>query len=839
MEIISRYPLLFIAIAWLGGLIIGEWLMQAWLIAVPAFIIGTLFIIASYRLFIARSRRWLLIFLCGFLLLGIARDQQHNLSHQSVLYEQAVASGVISAASGDSDGSLVGIEVELRGYIDTEPVLNGDLLKFMLRPVGANWAVGREQELATKERVLVHLYLQEKADLETVAQWERGMGIMLNGSFVEINLSSNPGQFDYQAYLAREHVYHKIVVIGIDEILLSASSAVDHRLNIARRTLNNTFAELFTQAEAGFLKSILLGESGDIPAELRESFAITGLSHILAISGLHLSIITFLLFGILLRLRMTRENAAATVMLVLIVYLILIGLRPSVVRATIMSLLMLYGIIYQNRIASLQAIGVALIVMTLYSPLWIYNVGFQLSFTITFSILFAYPELKQRLKELLGPDSIWQSKVLSALALVATTQLASFPIIFYNFHQYSLISWFANFLIVPLFSSLILPFALLILVLGTIKISLALLPAKIMSTLLQILFQFIEWCANLINLHIYGNIFSGYLVLFIYILIIWLIFRKQIKESFIAAARKRLIFIAEKITVLVLSTILIIIILIPNPISITFIDVGQGDSSFIKTTTNRTLLIDSGGTFDFPKESWQLRANPFEVGKNIVWPYLRYQGVKRLDYALLTHEDIDHMGGFFAVLERIEVGIFIVPSGFPRTDLGQQLAAIIKIKQIPVYHVEQAVSIEIDNSSTLLLLPAVIPYSTKSNDHSFAVIAEFNNKKIFFAADIEQAGEELLLDKYQLPVVDILKVGHHGSRTSTTERWLATLQPNNAIISVGLNNTYGHPAAEVLERLISKEVDLWRTDLQGAVLVEILKDKVQISQFGRRLAETF
>ncbi len=813
-------------------------MMQAWLIAVPAFVIGAALVAGSYRLFCAHSRRWLILLLCGFLLLGLARDQQYNLTHKSVLHEQGAAIGAIDAGAVGGD-SLVGVEVELRGYIDKEPVRDGDLLKFMMRPVGANWAVGGEQELATKERVLVHLYLQEESEVEIVAEWERGMGIMLNGAFTEINLSNNPGQFDYQKYLAREHVYHKIVVSGIEKVSLSATSAADYRLNLARAALNNTFEELFTKAEAGFLKSILLGESGDIPAELRESFAITGLSHILAISGLHLSIITFLLFGILLRLRMTRENAAATVMLVLVVYLILIGLRPSVVRATIMSLLMLYGIIFHNRVVSLQTIGLALLAMTLYNPLWIYNVGFQLSFTITFFILFAFPEVDQRMKNRLNPKAPWQSKLISALALVATTQLASFPIIFYNFHQYSLVSWFANILIVPIFSSLILPFALLILALGTMKISLAFFPSEIMSFLLQLLFQFTEWSAGLTGLHLYGNISSGFLVLLLYIALVWLIFREQVRKSFISFRQKRLFFRAEKTIAAALALLLIILALLPNPVNITFIDVGQGDSSFIQTSTNRTLLIDSGGIPDFPKESWRLRENPFEVGQGIVWPFLRYQGLKRLDYALLSHEDADHLKGFFAVLERIEIGMFIVPATFPLTELGEQLAVALAAKQIPVHRVEEAISFRVDKSSHFTLLPAVIPYSTTANDHSYAVLAELNNSKVFFAADIERAGEELILAKYQLPAVDILKVGHHGSRTSTTEKWLAALEPNNAIISVGLNNRYEHPAAEVLDRLVSNEVSIWRTDLHGAVLVKILNDKIQILQFGHHLDETF
>ena len=825
MEIIRRYPLLFIGVAWLIGLIISEMMVQAWLIAVPAFVIGTALVAGSYRVFSARSIRWLVLLLCGFLLLGIARDQQYNLTHNSELHELRAPTGVVG----------------LRGYIDTKPVRDGDLLKFMMRPVGVSRAAGAEQPLATKERVLVHLYLQEEADIEIVSAWDRGMGILLEGEFAEINLSSNPGQFDYEKYLSREHVYHKIVVTGIDSVRLSASSAADYRLNRIRQTLNNTFERLFTEAESGFLKSILLGESGDIPADLRDNFAITGLSHILAISGLHLSIITVLLFSLLQRMRMTRENAAATVMLILVVYLIIIGLRPSVVRATIMSLLMLYGIIYRNRIRSLQTIGVALFVMTLYNPLWIYNVGFQLSFTITFFILFAFPEVERILNAKLRykneqnantNKTPWQSKLISALALVATTQLSSFPIIFYNFHQYSLIAWLANLLVVPIFSSLILPFALLILIVGTISTTLVLFPAKLMSVLLQVLFQFIEWSATLTPLHFYGNLASGLIVFSCYIALVWLIFRRQVHDSFISFKLKRLIFLTERTIITTLLLTLIITVVLPNPVKITFIDVGQGDSCLIRTSNGYTLLIDSGGVVDFPREEWRLRANPFEVGKSILVPFLKYQGVKRIDYALLTHEDADHLKGFFAVLDYAQIGSFIAEAGFPRTELGNQLAAKLIEKKIPIFQVTEAMSFRLDKSSQFTLLPADVSYSSRENDHSFAMLADLYGSLIFLAADIEQAGEELLLNEYILPQVDLLKVGHHGSNTSTSEKWLTRLRPNNAIISVGLNNRYKHPASDVVARLTVFGAEIWRTDEMGAVSVTILPRKVEI--FGNR-----
>lgn len=806
---IKRYPLLLLAFFWLIGLLVGSILFKYEILIAFCFVIGILLLIISFISFNHKSNKWFIWLIISVFLFAFARMELYEVTHQSVITTELVE-------------QLQDDEIGIRGYIDTRLDINGDLVKFMVKPISYYYD-NKEFPIVTKERLLIHLYLKDIEDLSIVNAWESGMGISFTGSFGDINITSNPGQFNYEKYLQREAVYWKIIVSGINSVKVSDASAVNNGINSIRDSFTNTLDSLFDQSQSGFLKSILLGDSSDIPSDLQDNFSITGLSHLLAISGLHFSIITFIIFAILLKLRVTKENAAIIVSIVLLFYMILIGLRPSVVRATIMTLIMLYGFVFKNRISALQALGVAFIIMTLYNPMWIFNIGFQLSFIITFYILWGYPEVYYRLP-------LKDGLLKKSLSLVIITQFASFPIIFYYFHQYSLISWLANLLIVPFFSSIILPFGLFILVFGSFNLQIVGFFAEIMSFILTVLFKIIDWIADLSFFHFYGNVNSVIVILIIYISFTWLLMRRRIKESFITFNIEKYLFILEKAVIVLLVIIILVPLITDNDVEITFIDVGQGDSIYIKTLNGKNILIDSGGNFIYPKEEWKIRDNPFEVGKDIVLPYLRYIGVKNIDFAILTHEDFDHIGGYFSIIDEVNIGTFIAEKGFPRTDNGEKLYDKLVEKNISIITVEEAKGITLDKSTEMFFIPADIASSDKENDHSFAILLNIYNTRVLLSGDIEKVGELSILEKYRIEPIDILKVGHHGSNTSSSEKWLEELQPTDAIISVGKNNRYNLPADEVLLRLEDFESNIWRTDDDGAILLRVFPDRYEVNK---------
>ena len=290
-----------------------------------------------------------------------------------------------------------------------------------------------------------------------------------------------------------------------------------------------------------------------------------------------------------------------------------------------------------------------------------------------------------------------------------------------------------------------------------------------------------------------------------------------------------MIFLLEKLIFLAFIVVILVQQLISeSKINVTMLDVGQGDSILIETADDNNIFIDSGGILRFSKEEWKVSDNPFDVGEDVLIPYLYYRGIKSIQLAVLTHEDQDHIGGFLTLIEHIPIESILVSAGFPRTDQGELLMRKLELKDIPIYYLEDLTSLQLEPYLKAHFIYLNEPELTKENDHSIITILEAYQTKLLLMGDLEQRGELVLLEKYSLIPIDILKVGHHGSKTSTTEALLEVVKPKEAIISVGYNNRYQHPAEEVIQRLRKAAIPIYRTDQNGAIRIEISRDGYQI-----------
>lgn len=813
-----KYPLLILAFFWLLALIISYYFTLFLTLLILLFFIGLIIYIWSvYNRFnrynnskrFNDSKMWFIIVIICILIIASIRMELYQTSHQSIFTEEIV-------------NCLEGREIGIRGFLKKTPIVDGNLVKFELSPI-SYLEDEIEYKVDSKEKFLVYLYLVEEDQLEEVYTWKSGMGVSLYGEISEPYSTQNPGNFDYIKYLERSSIYWKINVKDISVIDVSPSSKAIASLNELRDKMSETIDIIFTMEDAGFIKSILLGDRNDLSNELSDYFSLSGLSHLLAISGLHLSIFSLIIYKLLTKLRITRENSAIVTCLFLILYMFLTGATPSVVRATIMAILIFYGYIFNNKFSTMQALGIAFIFMTFYNPYWIFSIGFQLSFIITFFILWGLPLIYRKLP-------FTNVKVKNILSLVLITQIASFPLVFYYFHQYSFIAFFTNLLLVPIFSSIIFPLSLIVLISGTIYIKIGYFFANILSFLLDVFFCIIEWSAKLSLFQFYGSISSIFWVVVIYLIVVWFLIRRNIKNSFLPFIFRKVIFLCEKAVII----ILVIFLLFNNLLNrenceVTIIDVGQGDSIYLNVSNEINILIDSGGNISFYKEEWQERKDPFDTGKDIVLPYLHYKGVNELDLAILTHEDTDHIGGYLYLVDNIEINTFIVESGFPRTEKGEALYKKIVEKEINLFYIEETTNLKLNKDVQMCFIPVNIIGSESQNDHSFIIVSNIYETRVLFAGDVEKAGEVSIIDKYNIKPIDILKVGHHGSNTSTTDIWLDIIQPKEALISVGKNNRYGFPSDEVIERLNNHKTTIWRTDIEGAILVDINSYRYEIS----------
>lgn len=800
-----KYPLIFLSLLWLLGLSIGTSIDLPIYFLYIGIILSFAFFAFSFFLFYRKDKLWFIGLLISILILGWVRMEWHLIHHQTHLPEE-----------------ILNETIGIRGYLDSTPIIDGDLVKFRVKPVSYQHK-GEEAAIQTKEKVMVYLFLKEEKEQKTISGWKKGMSVRFYGEAGKPFSYSNPGQFNYIEYLSHQSVYWQFRVDRISDIQTGEGYHFFTAFSDLKERLSQQINLLFKQPYAGFIKSVLLGDRQDLTKEIEEDFSISGLSHLLAISGLHLSVISLLFYGSMTRAGMTREHSVYITSVLLIVYMLLIGASASVVRATLMTLLMYYGLLFKNSFSSLQIIGLAVIIMTAYHPVWIYQIGFQLSFIVTFYILWGYPLLYEKLPMKGGG-------LKKALTMVLITQLASFPFVFYYFHQYSLLSWLLNLVAVPLFSAILFPFALFIYLLSFLSFPLASFLADIMSWLLTIFFNIIHQSAQYSFFHIYGNVPSFLITVMLYLLISWLLARERVKASFLIHPFKKIIFNAEKWVFMLLILMILWNGLIKDEALVTVLDVGQGDSIVIQTPGGRNLLIDSGGKPVFPKEDWQLRKDPLDIGEDIVLPYLHYRGIDQIDIAFLTHEDVDHIGGYLALVDDIKIKAFVVSEEFPRTEIGKKLESLLIEKKIKIIVMDEMKTVNVDQDTRLTVAPVNMKGSAKENDHSFVIYLKIYGTSLLFAGDVEEAGENLILENYHLPETDILKVGHHGSLTSTSDEWLNTLKPKEAVISVGESNPYHHPSSEVLNRLEENGTQIWRTDQDGAVLITIHKHHYTVNK---------
>jgi len=797
---LKRYPLLILAAFWVLGIYLSTLVMLGRPVLIGLLLFGVALTAFSIKMYQRRGLIWLLLLMISLLLFAFVRGGWFQHEQQSSISEEMVQ-------------QLAEKSIGVRGYFVSTPIIDGNLVKFNLAPLSL-LIDNQELFLETNEELLVYLYLDQEEQLAEVQRWYAGQSIRLFGKIDEIAQATNPGQFTYRKYLERKGVYWRVIADNFAGIAVSEGNKAISGFQKFRAGLLAKVDQLFAEPQAGFMKAILLGYRNDLDKDIREDFAILGLSHLLAISGLHLSILTMMFYWLFLKMGLTKQQTIYLVSLFLVGYMFLTGVSASVVRATIMTILMFSGLIFKNRFSALQSLGLAVILMTLVKPNWIFDVGFQLSVMITFYIIAFLPLVAGFLPI---TNKYWKN----ALALVIVTQLAAFPLVFYYFHQFSILGWLVNLLIVPLFSILILPIGVMALFLAGIKLYIGNFLALVLDGLIAILLKIIAWAAGLNIFHFYGHFPSFYIVLLLYAILSWFLFRQSIQKAFIAFRLKKAIFFLEKTAILLLSGLLIWSWTTADKGMITFIDVGQGDSILIQAAGNKTVLIDSGGIYQRAVADWQKRQNPFDIGEDVVLPYLHYQGIKSLDVAVLTHEDLDHIGGFLTLVEKIKIEYFVVNKGFPRTPLGEELYNKLQQKNSQIIYLDNIKELAIAKDAKLTFVPVELPGSNKTNDHTLGIYLTIGNTDLFFAADIESAGEEQLLKKNQIRQVDVLKVGHHGSNTSTKENFLSGLKPETAVISVGRRNIYGHPTDQVIERLTREEIDIYRTDLDGAVLLHI------------------
>lgn len=655
--------------------------------------------------------------------------------------------------------------------------------------------------------------VSEKTMLKIIgdSNLELGDQIKFSGIFKIPMTNTNPKLYNYRENLISKDIYTS-VNIKKDEIIEvdKNSRNIKYKIRSAfRLRVESTFNKYLDNKNSDLMKGIILGDYSYLDEDYLKAYREIGLAHILAVSGLHIGIIAGAMVFFMSRIGLKRKwNIIITISMIWI-YGYLIGFPASILRANIMFSLLFVASLIAEPYDSINALFLSFWILLLFNPLNIFSVGFQLSYVATFSILFFTPKIRELLYRFeKGPKG--KNKLVLTISALIGLYLGILPIQIYYFNEFSFMSIVSNILVGPIISFvLILSFTLIIVELLFSPLSILIgfainLALNIETVLVDIIYKL-----NFLNFKFGSpNIFQ----IFIYYIFIFIGLKainfSRFKANIIKSIYAYLIFVfiftvGHELT--------------KDSLQIDFIDVGQGDSALVRSRSG-DYLIDTGGEL----------FGDFDICQNITLPYLEKHGIKNLKAIFITHFHLDHCKGIPLLVGNLNIeNIFI---SYKNTD--SEIYNFIVSSSIPVTLLEAGDRFNIDKNTIIKIISPSnlhrdIAYS--ENNLSLVFNMSYYDKNILFTGDCEMETERDILDK--LNKIDILKVGHHGSSTSSTEDFLNKVRPDIAIISVGRNNSYGHPGEEVLDRFNSLGSHIYRTDTMGMTRVILERENMEVIPF--------
>lgn len=783
MNIQIKRPVIWVTIAYIAGILLSSLVKGAGWIAWTAALclLVALWWIKSSKSYLTLGI--LLVFMwVGIINANIARIDRSNL------------------------GDFEGFNIELTGQILEIVKYDDEKAVYTLKTEYVEWE-GRRY--SPEGRIRLSAYFDEERESNKI--FNLGDLITIKGELKKPQGVRNPKGFDYRAYLERQGVFY-IMTVSNHQIELLGNKPFKWPHSWIVGTYNwmqNILEENLKDPALALVKSMIIGDRGSVPYKISDEFSATGLAHILSISGLHVGFIVVMLSFLQKFLKFPPKVAFIVQTALLCFYCLVAGAAASAVRATIMAIIPMGGKLLGRKPDPINSLALAALMILIFHPLDIFDVGFQLSFAAVGGI-FLYSNIINRTFKFL-PHSIS-----SSISITLAAQLGTWPIIAYYFNIFSPLSLIANLLMVPISGGVV--------ILGFIMI--------IISAVLPWLGSFIGNIVEFVCIVlIKGNsliasipwssikvISPSVFFLIVYYWIFWIM--SDERPIFI---KKPWQWSSGAVALLLLLTITKS--LLPTPMEIIFLDVGQGDCIYIKTPERKHILIDGGGRTE--------GVGNFDVGEDIVVPFLLKNGVWHLDLVIMSHAHDDHIGGLISVVRDLKVGAFMEFHPKDISENYQLLKKLVDEKGITCisasggqrYRIGEKVLLDVlyppDQSDLVQRIGG-----DNENNRSLVIRLQYRDTSILLTGDIEQEVEDYLLDIYDFKV-DILKVAHHGSRTSSTEEWIKLLQPKVAVIQVG-NNMFGHPHPEVEQTLMKQGAKVYRNDRDGAVICSFTNKEWQV-----------
>jgi len=656
--------------------------------------------------------------------------------------------------------------------------------------------------------------MQQPSTMPTARQDDE---VRVTGQVVLLHGYNNPAQYDSVAAARRQDVRARMSIQSQDIHIMVEKKNMSwkHVLALEREKIIEHMKKVMPESHAGILAGMLFGGYGGIPREIVADFATTGIVHILSVSGSHIALVVGIItaLGTILARRFTLHAIVVPFVAAMVVtfYAIFCGLTPPVMRSLIMGLIALVAVCFEREKDAANALLLSALGMLIYQPGLIYDLSFQLSFASTAGLVF----LSTKTAAMLSFMPSWLAK-LSAVTISA--QLGVLPFIAWYFNSFSLSSLVANVIIVPLIEGLVVVglcgamCSMLFEVVGNLIFVLC-------SLLISVIVQCTAWLAAMPAAKVYIPSFGIGMGMVYYVLLAWIYGYKPKNMLSLIEVVKR--YRCQSQACLLLIVICIILYNVyPRPMYVHFIDVGQGDAALVITPHGRAILIDAGGVMGDTTD--------FDIGDRVVVPYLRHYGVLAIDYLFLTHGHQDHAGGAAANVRELPVK----NSMLARENYTQAVRNVVHSSHgsvfIPVYEGQR---IEMDGVIIKIVHAVSGANIQQKNEVSSVVQVCYGQHSFLFTGDLEKNGEQAIVASGNNLASTVLKVGHHGARTSSTVDFLQSVAPEYAVISVGKNNRFGHPHADTVSRLMNKTSKIYRTDEHGAIVFQTDGKKIAVETF--------
>ena len=587
--------------------------------------------------------------------------------------------------------------------------------------------------------------------------------IYVKGKLIKPKDNTNFNLFNYKKYLLSNNIKYTVKASNI--------KILKRNKNIFYKLKNYIFFKIKSLDKSKkYILTFIFADKSYIDKEMYDNYQNLGISHLFAVSGMHISLVTFILLKLL-----EGKNEVIKYLITfifLMFYLFLTNYTISMVRACFQFILIFINKLFKLNIDNSNIVIFLFSVLIILNPYIIYNIGFLFSFSISFTLI--------KFKDMITGDFMIKNIKTSLLSF-----FVSMPILINNFFKVNFLSIILNIIYIPFVSYILFPLCLITI----------LFPFFDSFTYFVInFFETITKFFSSINLLTFSiTKMNIILVIIYYFIFLWIIkSNDKIKKK------------------IIIVFIFIVFIINNNTIvnnEVHFLDVGQGDSTLIRIKS-KNILIDTGGNINF------------NISKNVLIPYFRSSGVKKIDYLILTHGDYDHMGEAINLVENFKVEKVIFNCG-PYNDLENELIEVLDKKKIKYYSYIK--ELNVDNNKLHFLQTK--EYDNE-NENSNVIYTKLNGYKFMFMGDAGVEKEKDILEKYNVSKIDVLKIGHHGSKTSSDKNFIDEMNPKYSVISVGKNNRYGHPNKEVLNNLDNSKI--YRTDINGSIMFKVKNNKLQV-----------